>query len=185
LEALSKIQTAVTDIAARQEDIFRRLNDSERPKASETLQEDTAPIDNSDRDVQLATHATKTCTWLGIFGMDEQWQGHEAQGRRFGAQFWETSKRRRGADVPFSMMMCRSLGGGRGPTSTAEIAHAFRMARLFDENQKLQRLEDEQRRDDGPREYPDSGHDLDPFSRSTVFAPNEPRIHEFRLASIS
>ncbi len=65
---------------------------------------------------------------------------------------------------------------------------------LFDENQKLQRLEDEQRRDDGPREYPGSGHDLDPFSQPTVFAPNEPRIvsevsanfmHEFRLASIS
>ncbi len=39
---------------------------------------------------------------------------------------------------------------------------------LFDENQKLQRQEDEQSRDDG-REYPDSGHDLDPFSQPTVF----------------
>jgi len=44
----------------------------------------------------------------------------------------EMSGRRRA----FSMMMCRSPGGGRGPVSEAEIAHAFRMARLFDEKSK-------------------------------------------------
>lgn len=193
LEALSKIQTTVTDIAVRQEDIFRRLNDLEGRKASETSKDNTTPVVGNGRDRQTTANGTTSAIGREPLAWISNGKGTK---RKADDLRHNDGKRARAVEAPTGHFNddVSILGGGRGPSSKAEIAHAFRMASLFDENQRLQRLGDEQGQADEAREYPDSGQLLDPFSRSTVLAPNEPRIvsevranfmPEFWLADIS
>ncbi len=190
LEALAKIQATVTDIALRQEDIFRRLNVLEGLNVSENL-EFSAPFVNNDHGEEVATHARTSAQSRDPLTRSRNYRGLKRKadntnhGSGNGARVREAQTDVFNNDVSF-------LGRGREPVSDTEEAQAMRLTGVFDENQRLQRLEDQQRRVDEVPEYPNSGHDLESYPRPTLHAPNELRIvsevrenfmHEFGLSS--
>lgn len=169
LAALANIQASVTDIAAKQDGIFRRLGDLEGARASENLANNTSVVE-SGRGNEPTIPST-----VPAEGTDNAANARSNTGtkRKADGLGYGSGRRTRGTEVPRSLNNTDPAILGNGPMSETEEAHAIRPIPFYHEGR---RPGHEERRVDEAGECHGFGDNAESSSHSRILDPNQAKI---------
>ena len=169
LAALANIQASVTDIAAKQDGIFRRLGNLEGARASENLPNNTSVIESGrGNESTIPSTVPAQGTDNAANARSDRGTKRKADGLGHGS-----GRQTRATEAPRNPTNADPAILGNGPISGTEEAHAIRPTLFYHEGR---RPGNEQRRVDEAGEYHGFGDNAESSSHSRILDPNQTKI---------